>query len=223
LSAIPEGFSYLHPDNDTSKPLIKNQWVALAVGVVVSLVALRYVVLPCIGQLADVLGQLFWVLVLWVLVALYFVALSAFFLVAKPYKRGMTKAEILFTVFWPVGLALALRNGLAGARQQLFNASTPEAEAARKPIISENVAKWVGYGVVALSGLGLLGAIGSVFSVAWTLFWLIPPLFITGMLFQFWISQAWKDGFTQNEGWRMLLWFKAMPAIIKVGLAKFSN
>lgn len=207
-------FAHVPSSEDDSTTLLQ-QTPAVVVGVVATLVGagLAYVGL---GQLKDTIGHL-----IWLLIALYVVALTAQFWVAQSYKNGMTSKEIIFALIWPLDVVRSIRRGVAAARSNIPGRAGYTSDDNGPKVITEGVAFAIGI-VVSLAAVVLLFVgISAAWGVFWSVFWLLVITWVVGGIVQFWVAQSWRDGLTVKELTMAAIWPLGMASVIRAGVKKF--
>lgn len=208
-------FAHIPSSEDDSRTLL-NQPVAVIVGVVATLIGLW---LTSVGfdKLKDTVGHL-----IWLIIAVYVVALAVQFWVAQSYKNGMTKKEIVFALLWPIDVVRSIRRGLRAAMSQVPGTNYQSDDEGKK-VIDEQTSFIIGLAVSAVAAILLVVGIFQALAVIWSAFWLLVICWIIGAIVQFWVAQSWRDGLTVKELTMAAIWPLGMGAVIRAGVKKFQQ
>ena len=152
------------------------------------------------------------------LIAAYVVAMTIQYWVSQAWKKGLTTKECLLALFWPADL---VRHMVRGAKIQ--NCQTPANISHSGPkIVSEGGARIIGLLLIGASVVMLFVGIAHALAAVGALIWLCILLWVCGMFVQYWVSQAWRDGFTTRELFRAIIWPIGMGSLVRTG-AKFAH
>jgi hypothetical protein len=200
------------PGHNNPADAVVPEEVALYGGIGATLVVGVPLALIGIAQVLDVIGGL-----VWLLVAGYVVGLMVQYWTAKSYRDGLTAGELMAALVWPVDMLRTIRAGVKSQSAQ------PNAAAGHNnpadALIPEGLALWGGIGLTVFVGIPMVfWGIFSVLDLLGSLVWLAVVVYVVGLMVQYWISQAYRDGLTKGEILETLVWPVATIKSIREGV-----
>ena len=208
--------SNIAASQDDSKVLVSNEYVALGIGIVASLLGL-WAAWHAVGEVFAVIGHL-----IVFIIATYFALLAVQFWIVKPYKGGMTNKEVVLTALWPYGAVRYLRQGVRAARDQMPTTAS-YGNSPDPTVVPQDMALIGGIAVTVVAALLLFTGIAAGLSVIGHLLWLVVLLYIVGAVIQFWAADSWRGGLTVNKLMLVVLWFVEAAKLMQAGVKRFES
>ena len=165
-----------------------------------------------IFQVLDLIGEL-----VWFAFGAYSVGAIVQYWTAQSWRDGLTGGELFKAVVWPWDMLQTIRAGVSN--QQPTNSNAPGSNNPADAVVPQDVALWGGVLLTLLVGLPLaIFGIFSILGIIGSLVWLAVPVYLVGLIVQYWTAQSWRDGLTGGELFKAIVWPVATFQSIRAGV-----